>query len=131
MALTTDKKRFTFTDQEGEIVASCTLHSTDIGTYQRCMKVMEWFRGNPAEGVETMEQYATFNETVEAKICYILGYDARSELFGRIAAAAVLPDGRPFLRVVLDAISKELNRAELERRQKRMEAVGKYTAKYQ
>ena len=131
MALTTDKKRFTFTDQDGEIAASCTLHSADIGAYQRCMEVMGWFRGNPAEGVETLEQYAAFNEAIEAKACYILGYDARAELFGRIAAAAVLPDGRPFLRVVLDAISQELNRAELERRQKRMEAVGKYTAKYQ
>lgn len=48
MALTTDKKRFTFTDQDGEIAASCTLHSADIGAYQRCMKVMEYFQGNPA-----------------------------------------------------------------------------------
>lgn len=131
MALTTDKKKFTFTDQEGEVVASCTLHSADIGTYQRCMTVMEWFQSNPAEGAETLEQYAAFNETVEAKVCYILGYDARSELFGRIAATAILPDGRPFVCVVLDAISGELNRAEQERRDKRMEAVKRHTAKYQ
>ena len=131
MTLTTDKKTFTFTDQSGEVVASCVLHSADIGTYQRCMKVMEYFQGNPAEGVETLEQYAAFNETIEVKVCYILGYDARSELFGRIAAAVVLPDGRPFVRVVLDAIAGELNRAEQERRDKRMEAVQKHTAKYQ
>lgn len=131
MALTTDKKKFTFTDQEGEIVASCTLHSADIGTYQRCMTVMEWFQSNPAEGAETLEQYAAFNETVEAKVCYILGYDARPELFGRIAATAILPVGRPFVCVVLDAIAGELNRAEQERRDKRMEAVKRHTAKYQ
>ena len=129
--ITTENRRFTFTDQSGEVVASCALRSADIGTYQRCMKVMEYFQGNPAEGVKTLEDYAKFNETIEAKVCYILGYDARSELFGRIAAAAVLPDGRPFVRVVLDAISAELNKAEQERQGKRMAAVLKHTAKYQ
>lgn len=95
------------------------------------MTVLEWLQNNPAEGAETLDQYAAFNETVEAKVCYILGYDARSELFGRIAATAILPDGRPFVCVVLDAISGELNRAEQERRDKRMEAVKRHTAKYQ
>lgn len=124
--------KFTFSDDEGEVIASFRMNPADVKLAQRCQEVSSFFEKLKEKTPEnaTLEDVVKLNDEVEDKICYLLGYDAKQSLFGQISATSVLGDGNMFVILVMEkiveAVAPEINR----RKQARSSAVEKHTAKY-
>ena len=75
-------------------------------------------------------ELAKINDEIEEKINYLLGYDAKKDIFGEITATTVSPDGEIFAVFVLDFITEKL-KPEIEKRKEKMRSsMEKYTGKY-
>lgn len=124
--------KFTFSDDEGEVIASFRMNPADVKLAQRCQEVSSFFEKLKEKTPEnaTLEDAVKLNNEVEDKICYLLGYDAKQSLFGQISATSVLGDGNMFVVLVMEkiveAVAPEINR----RKQAMSAAVEKHTAKY-
>ena len=125
--------KFTFSDEEGEVVASFRMIPADIKLVQRCQEVSAFFEDlrDKTPDNATLEEAAQFNDEMETKICYLLGYDAKQSLFGLLSATSIMGDGNLFVVHVMDQILKAVG-PEIKKRQQAMaKAVSKHTAKYQ
>ena len=125
--------KFTFTDEDGECLASFHINPADIKLGQRCQEVAAFFKSFQAEipANATMEDAIKLNDLMEDKICYLLGYDAKQSLFGLVSATAIMVDGNMFAYHVLNKITEALG-PELKKRQQRVKkAMAKYTEKYE
>lgn len=124
-------QKFTFTDNEGEVIASFRLNPTDIRLAARLQEAAKYFEESAPQIAEepAVADMLKLNNELEEKICYILGYDARESLFGLLSATTILPDGEIFCFKVVDAIANAVA-PEVEKRQKAMQKVRKYTEKY-
>ena len=124
--------KFTFTDENGDVVSSFRMNPADIKLAHRCQELSAYFH-NLARRVsenETLEDAIKFNDEIEEKICYLLGYDARQSVFGLISATSVMGDGNLFVVHVMNQISKAVG-PEIKKRQQAMaNAVSKHTGKY-
>jgi hypothetical protein len=124
--------KYTFTDSDGEVLASFRMNPADVKLAHRAEEVAEYFKTlsiNAPEG-EVKDTVYKLNEEIEDKICYLLGYDVRDCLFGVISATAVMADGNMFVETVMDKIASTIA-PEIQKRQKAMDkAVNKHTAKY-
>lgn len=125
--------KFTFTDNDGDVVASFRMNPADVKLAQRCQEVSGYFenlRDNTPE-TATLEDALKMNAEMESKICYLLGYDATETLFGQISATSVMSDGNMFIvhvmSKIVDAVGPEIRK----RKQSMEKAVAKHTAKYQ
>ncbi len=123
--------KFSFTDSDGDEVASFRLNPTDIRLAERCEKISDYFHQiGKTTGETSTEQISAMEAEIEEKICYLLGYDAKPTLFGLLSATTILPSGDIFATLILDAISAAI-KPEVEKRAKKMrKAVEKYTDKY-
>lgn len=124
--------KFTFTDEDGEVFSSFKMNPTDVKLMSRAEEVAAYFekRQNEEMNIETGEELVRYNNEIEEKINYLLGYDASNEIFGEITATTISPDGDIFAFVVLDFIMEKL-KPEMEKRRKNMQkAINKYTEKY-
>lgn len=124
------KLNFTFTDEDGDIFASFRLNPADVNVASRCMEVSDYFHKRQEEAPASVEDVLRLNTELEEKICYILGYDAREDIFGSVPATTVLPSGELFVMVVLEAIANAVKPEMEKRNRKSAEAAAKYTAKY-
>lgn len=125
--------KFTFTDDDGEVIASFRMNPADVKLAQRCQEVSAFFDElkEKTNSTETLEDALKFNDELENKFCYLLGYDAKQSLFGFLSATSVLGDGRLFAVCVMDRIVEAVG-PEIQRRKQSMEkAVAKHTAKYE
>lgn len=125
--------KFTFSDEDGEVVASFRMNPADIKLVQRCQEVSAFFENlrDKTPDNATLEEAAQFNDEMETKICYLLGYDAKQSLFGLLSATSIMGDGNLFVVHVMDQILKAVG-PEIKKRQQAMaKAVSKHTAKYQ
>lgn len=125
--------KFTFTDENGEVFSSFRMNPTDVNLLTRAEEVSDYFekRKNDISGEVSGAALKAYNDEIEEKINYLLGYEASKDIFGVITATTVNPDGEIFAWVVLDFIAEKLA-PEMEKRAKKMQAnVSKYTAKYQ
>lgn len=125
--------KFTFTEENGDVFSSFRMNPTDVNLISRAEEVSAYFENRKNDMPETAvgSELKAFNDEIEEKINYLLGYDAGKDIFGVITATTVNPDGEIFAWVVLDFIVEKL-KPEMERRAKKMqENVSKYTAKYQ
>ncbi len=123
---------FTFSDDEGEIIASFRMNPADVKLAQRCQEVSSFFEDLKEKTPEnaTLEDAVKLNNEVEDRICYLLGYDAKQSLFGQISATSVLGDGNMFVILVMEKIVEAVA-PEIKRRKQAMRtAVEKHTAKY-
>lgn len=119
--------RFTFCDAEGEVIASFRVNPTDTGLLARAEEVAEYFRSLAADAaLPAAEQ----SRRIEEKLSYLLGYDAADELFGRVPAMTVSPDGEIFAVAVLDAVAESVVPEIRRRAEKLRERTAKYTARY-
>lgn len=128
----TGKIEFTFTDENDEIFSSFKMNPTDVNLMHRAEEVSDYFskRKNNVTNTASGAELAEYNKEIEEKINYLLGYDARKEIFGEITATTVSPDGEIFAFVLLDFIMEKLA-PEMEKRNKKMqESIAKYTEKY-
>ena len=122
---------FTFTNEADEVFASFQMNPGDLNSYNRCVKMMQYFRENKTPEIKSIDDFAAYNEQVEQKVCEMLGYNARPSLFGKVSALTVLPDKRTFVVVVLESVAKAIEE-EGKRREKIMKyAYDKYLAKYE
>lgn len=124
--------KFTFSNDDGDVVASFRINPLDVKLAQRFQDVSSFFENLKKETpeTETLEDVVHLNNGIEEKICYILGYDAKESLFGQISATSVMGDGTMFVNLVIEKILDNIG-PEIERRQKSMsKAVEKHTAKY-
>lgn len=125
--------KFTFSDEDGEVVASFRMNPADIKLAQRCQEVSAFFEDmrDKTPDNATLEDIVKFNDELEDKICYLLGYDAKRSLFGLLSATSVMGDGNMFVVHVMDQILKSVG-PEIKKRQQAMaKAISKHTAKYQ
>lgn len=122
---------FTFTNEVGEVFASFQMNPRDLNAYNRCVKMVEYFREHNAPEINNMDDFVAYNQQIEQKVCEMLGYNARPSLFGKVSALTVLPDKRTFVVVVLESVAKALEE-EGKRREKMKEyAHDKYLSKYE
>jgi hypothetical protein len=124
--------KFTFTDEDGEVFSSFRLNPADIKLGQRCQELSAHFSGlsERIPQTATVEDAVKFNDELEDKICYLLGYDAKQSLFGQISATSIMADGNMFavhvMNQIIDAVGPEI-----EKRKNAMKKAAQYTAKYQ
>lgn len=124
--------RCTFTDEDGEVFSSFRMNPTDVNLLARAEEVSSYFDGRKNDMPENASgaELKAFNDEIEEKINYLLGYEASKDIFGVITATTVNQDGEIFALVVLDFIFEKLV-PEMEKRAQKMQAnVSKYTAKY-
>lgn len=125
--------KFTFSDEDGDVISSFRLNPADIKVAIRSEEVSKYLesRKSTMSGNLTAADMAKFNDELEEKICYVLGYDARSELFkAPLTATTILPSGDLFAVLVMDKIVEAVA-PEVEKRRANMEkAAAKYTARY-
>lgn len=131
-SLSSSFQKYQFTD-DGEVLASFRMNPADIKLAKRLQEIGTFFEelGDKMPENATLEDAVKFNDSIEEKICEILGYDARASLFGMISATSIMADGNMFVLHVLDVI-KEHAVPEIQKRNKAMAAaVAKHTAKYE
>lgn len=131
-SLSSSFQKYQFTD-DGDVVASFRMNPADIKLAKRLQEIGTFFEelGDKMPENATLEDAVKFNDSIEEKICEILGYDARASLFGMISATSIMADGNMFVIHVLDVI-KEHALPEISKRNKAMAAaVAKHTAKYE
>lgn len=125
--------KFTFTDDDGEVVASFRLNPADVRLAGRVQEAANFFRKAAQSAPEqaTAADILKYNNDVEEEICRVLGYDARESLFGFMSATTILADGEMFAQKILKKI-EEAVLPELQKRKAALAAaVKKHTAKYE
>ncbi|MBO5837281.1 MAG: hypothetical protein J6Q92_05245 [Oscillospiraceae bacterium] len=124
--------KFTFTDEDGEVVASFRMNPADVKLAQRCQEISAYFRDirDQIPETATLEDAVKFNDELEDKICYLLGYDAKQSLFGIISATSILGDGNLFAVRVVNKIVESVGPEIQKRKNAMQQAVEKHTAKY-
>lgn len=125
--------KFTFTDDDGEVVASFRLNPADVRLAGRVQEAANFFRKAAQSAPEqaTAADILKYNNDVEEEICRVLGYDAHQELFGFMSATTILADGEMFAQKILKKI-EEAVLPELQKRKAALAAaVKKHTAKYE
>lgn len=124
--------KFTFTDNDGDIVASFRMNPADIKLAQRCKEISAYFEDLREKMPETatLEDAVKFNDELEDKICYLLGYDAKPSLFGIISATSIMGDGDLFAVHVINKIVESVGPEIQKRKDAMAQAVAKHTAKY-
>jgi len=125
--------KFTFTDSDGDVFASFKLNPADIRLATRCEEIAKYFgeRENGVPQNASVADIVKLDDELEEKICYLLGYDARSTLFGMMSATTILPDGDLFVTKVMQRIQEAVGLELRKRKQNIQKAVNKHTAKYQ
>ncbi len=127
--ISSGRLKFTFTDDDGEVFSFFRMNPADVNLAKRCKEVANEMDKTPIN-LESVEDAAAFDKLMGDKICYILGYNAKEDVFGEITASTILPSGDVFALVVLDAIGQAVQ-PEIEKRANKMAgAVSKYTSKY-
>lgn len=119
-------------EDNGEVAASLRINPADVKLAQRCQKVSEEL-ANIADMLPddaTIDDAVKFTDTIEDKICYLLGYNAKQDLFGQISATAIMPDGRMFVTHLMEMIHEMIAPEISKRTQAMAQAVEKHTAKY-
>lgn len=126
--------KFQFSDDDGEVVSSFRINPADIKVAMRCEEVSEYLnkKKTALSGNLSVQDMAEFNDELESKICYVLGYDARAELFkAPLTATTILPSGDLFAVAIIDQIVEAV-KPEIEKRRVNMEkAAAKYTDRYE
>lgn len=125
--------KFTFTDDEGEVFASFRINPADVKLAKRFQESGEYFKniGGKMPQNASLDDVFQFNEELEEKICYLLGYDAKQSLFGQVSATSIMEDGDFFVLHVLNVIAEKVVPELQKRKQSMAAAVAKHTAKYQ
>lgn len=124
---------FTFTDENGDVFSHFLMNPTDVNLLARMEEVSEYFEKKKEETSSAVsgKELQKFNDEIEEKINYLLGYEASKDIFGVLSATTINPEGEIFAWAVLDLIGEKLA-PELEKRAEKMQKnISKYTAKYQ
>lgn len=125
--------KFTFSDAEGDVIASFRMNPADVKLANRCKEVSEYFENlrDNAPDDASLEDVVKFNDELEDKICYLLGYDAKDALFGLVSATTICEDGEFFAVKIMNKITEAVEPEMQKRKAAMTAAVAKHTAKYE
>ena len=125
--------KFQFVDGDGEVFASFRLNPMDVRIVKRCEEVGDYFESihNSLSDTATIDDAIKLNDEIEARICHILGYDAREALFGMVSATAIMEDGNMFaihvMEKIIEAITPEIQKRKIAMANALREHTQKYT----
>lgn len=124
--------KFTFSDEDGDVVAAFRINPTDIKLAQRFQELSDYFGKleNAAGENITIDSVVKKNDEIEENMCKLLGYDAREQLFGFLPATTIMADGRMFVVHVIEKMREAVEPIIAERKAAMTKAVEKYTANY-
>lgn len=114
---------FRFTDEFENEIGRLRMNPTDPRFSKKCKIMAEACEMASKESKTALE----WEEFTEHQFCEFLGYDCKQELFGKIAATAVMADDRIFASHVLDVVMAHVA-PEIKKR--RAKNLAKYLAKY-
>lgn len=122
--------KLTFTDEDGDVFASCHINPTDIRLLKRAEEVSDFFKNAKLPEEATADEMFEYNDKMEERICHLLGYDARETLFGLLPATSINENGEMWAMIVMDAINVHIA-PEIEKRKLNFaNSVDKYAGKY-
>lgn len=121
--------KFVFRDDDGEEVAWFKINLMDARMPGKLGEISKYIRELSIDGsvVEKLEQ---LDNALTEKFSYLLGYDCRDTLFGRLSPTTVFSDGDMFTTKVLNQIAEAFTEEVKERAAQRAAAVERFTAKY-
>lgn len=114
---------FRFTDEFENEIGRLRMNPTDPRFSKKCKIMAEACEMASKEPKTALE----WEQFTEHQFCEFLGYDCKQELFGKIAATAVMADDRIFASHVLDVVMAHVA-PEIKKR--RAKNLAKYLAKY-
>ena len=122
---------FKFTDGD-DVIASFRMNPMDVKLAKRCEEAADFFTEVEKKLPEnaTLDDAIGYNDEIESKICYLLGYDAKQSLFGLISATSIMEDGRMFCIHVMEHINQAVAKVLSERKAKMKKAAERHTASY-
>lgn len=126
--INTGLQEFRFTDNSGKVFASFYMNPGDLNVAKRfndAARFFEKYRGKKMN----LAEFAAFNKVLEKKVAAAIGCK-RDDIFGKVPAATVLPDGEFFVSKVLQVIRDALRDETSRRRKARMDTVNKYAGQY-
>lgn len=124
-------QKFRFFDSDGELLGKCRINPADPKLAARCEEVSKYFDKKGSGAPNSAAELEKCNDEIEEKICYLLGYDARQELFGQLPACSVLPDGDLYVNKVMGRIVEAVEPEAKKRAENMQAAIAKHTAKYE
>lgn len=121
--------KIVFRDDDGDVIAWFKINLMDARLPGKLDEVAAFLRTQSFDGsvVEKLEQLD--NALIE-KFNYLLGYDCRGTLFGRLSPTTVFSDGDMFTTKILHRISESFTEEVKARAAQRAAAVENFTAKY-
>lgn len=123
-------QKFRFYDQDGDLLGKCRINPADPKLAIRCEEVGRYFEEKKALVPQSSAEIEKYNDEVEEKVCYLLGYNARQELFGLLPACCVLHDGDLYINKVMERIIDAVEPEAKKRAESMQAAIAKHTAKY-
>lgn len=126
--INTGLQEFRFTDNSGKVFASFFMNPGDLNVAKRFDDAARFFAKNRGKKMNLVE-FTAFNRVLEKKVAAAIGCK-RDDIFGKVPAATVLPDGDFFVAKVLKVVSDAVRAETARRRKVRMDAVNKYAGKY-
>lgn len=122
-----------FRDDENNIISSCRINPADVKLAARFEEMADSISeiGDRFPENAGMNDMVRMNDELEEKICYVLGYDARKDVFGVVSATSIMENGDMFALLLINTIAQAIKPA-VEKRGKAMKAaVERYAARYQ
>ena len=122
-----------FRDDENNIISSCRINPADVKLAARFEEMADSISsiGDHFPENAGINDMVRINDELEEKICYVLGYDARKDVFGVVSATSIMESGDMFALLLINTIAEAI-KPEVEKRNRAMEsAAARYAARYQ
>ncbi len=125
---------FTFTESDGYVYAKFRLNPSDLrvaSRFQTAAADVQKLEEEYTKTAKSVEDFMCVCDVLEEKISFVLGYDAKQELFGQVSALTVMEDGELFIFKILEAIQVAIEPELAKRAEKAKKNIEKYTQKYE
>lgn len=116
-------------DADGIIIGRAKINVLDDRVASRMRDLVDYIRGYPFEGMDAQKR-VSLDKSLEAKFCYLFGYDCRATLFGVLRPTDTTGSGEMFALMIVNALNKNLPQKMKERAEARAQAIEKYAEKY-
>lgn len=124
-------QKFRFFDSDGDLLGKCRINPADPKLAERCDEVSRYFNEKKESAPSGVSELVKYNNEIEEKICYLLGYDAKEDLFGQLSACSILPDGDLYVSKIMERIVEAVEPEAKKRAENMQAAIVKHTTKYE
>ena len=126
-------RRFTFTNNIGEVFAEFAFNPADTSILERYDKTVEAFNNIELKGdtdEETKAYIIELSDTFKKQFNYLLNREVSDGLFKVYSPVTVFANGDFYAEVILDHIAKAIEQAMNVRLKKKAKKIEKYTKNY-